>query len=77
MISLGKMTKENQIGHVHITRIFKDPIVLSCGCLICHGHLLEKDVAESEQKCNECNQVFQVKDIQLNSNKGLKKLIED
>jgi hypothetical protein len=46
---------------------------LPCGCLICH----EKDVADNNHKCNECNQVFQVKYIQLNSNKGLKKLIED
>jgi hypothetical protein len=58
-------------------KILNDPIMLPCGDLICRGHLLEKDGQENKQKCNECHQEYQVKDIQFNSNKTLKKLLEN
>jgi hypothetical protein len=61
----------------YCSRIFKDPIVLPCGDFICGEHLLEKGAKKNKQKCNECHQEFQTADIQLNSNKGLKKLLEN
>ena len=54
----------------------KDPILLPCDDSICRQHLSERDVKENKMKCNDCNQEFQVKDIEFKSNKTLKKLTE-
>ena len=54
----------------------KDPILLPCDDSICREHLSERDVKENQLKCDECNQEFQLKDIQFKSNKTLKKLTE-
>ncbi len=54
----------------------KDPILLPCDDSICSEHLSDRDVKENKMKCNDCNQVFQVKDIQFKSNNTLKKLTE-
>jgi hypothetical protein len=56
--------------------ILKDPILLPCDDSICSEHLSDRDVKENKMKCNDCNQVFQVKDIQFKSNNTLKKLTE-
>jgi hypothetical protein len=60
----------------YCSKILKDPILLPCGDSICNEHLSERDVKENKMKCNDCQQEFQIKDIQFKSNKTLKKLTE-
>ena len=60
----------------YCSKILKDPILLPCDDSICSEHLSERDVKENKMKCNDCNQEFQVKDIEFKSNKTLKKLTE-
>jgi DNA-directed RNA polymerase subunit M/transcription elongation factor TFIIS len=62
---------------LYCSKILKDPVDLPCGDSICSEHLSEKDVKENKLKCTKCNLEFQLKDIQIKSNKVLKNLIED
>jgi hypothetical protein len=59
------------------SRIFKDPIDLSCDDSICRDHLSERGVVEHNKvKCNDCQQEFEVNVNEFRSNKTLRKLIE-
>jgi hypothetical protein len=61
----------------YCSKIFRNPIILSCDDSICSEHLFERDVVrENKIKCKECNEEFEVKNNQFKSNKGLKKLTE-
>jgi hypothetical protein len=61
----------------YCSKIVKDPIELPCDDLICSEHLSDRDVRkENKIKCNDCQQVFQVKNKKFKSSNALKKLIE-
>ena len=60
-------------------KIYKDPIELSCGDLICHGHLTERDALRQNNKIKfqECKLEFDVKGIEFKLNKFAQNLLSD
>jgi hypothetical protein len=70
-------SQKSQFTCSYCSRIFKDPIILSCDDSICSGHLKESDVVKQNKiKCRTCNEEFEVKGHEFKSNEDLKKLIE-
>jgi hypothetical protein len=68
---------KSQLTCSYCSRIFKDPILLSCGDSICRQHLKEKDVVKQNKiKCVKCNEEFGVKNNEFKSNEAISKLIE-
>jgi hypothetical protein len=60
-----------------LTCSVKDSIELACEDSICLEHLSERDVVkENKIKCGECNEEFQIKDIEFKSSKACQKLKE-
>ena len=56
----------------HCTRILKEPILMPCSDNICAEHLNLTQI-----KCSKCIEVFDVKSLKIQSNKSLKKLLDD
>jgi hypothetical protein len=77
-IKFNKMLKlKSQLTCSYCSKIYKDPIDLSCDDSICREHLTARDVVKANKiVCNECKQEFQVKENEFKSNKSFKKLIE-
>ena len=62
----------------YCSKIYKDPVEITCGDLICKTHLNEKEVAQTNKiKCQTCNREFEVKNNDFKSNKSIQKLIDD
>jgi hypothetical protein len=59
----------------HCTRILKEPILMPCSDNICAQHLNETNLTQI--KCSKCIQSFDVKSIKIQSNKCLKKLLDE
>ena len=61
----------------HCSKIYKDPILLPCEHSICREHLKRRDVVKANRiKCNKCNEEFQIKDNEFESNEALIQIIE-
>jgi hypothetical protein len=68
---------KSQLKCSYCSKIVKDPIELPCNDSICLEHLSDRDVVkENKIKCGECNEEFQIKDIEFKSRKTYKKLKE-
>ena len=62
----------------YCSKIYKDPVELPCGDLICKEHLNEKEVVQKNKiKCQECKQEFEVKGIEFNLSKAIQKQIDN
>jgi hypothetical protein len=62
----------------YCSKIFKDPIELPCKHNLCKEHLNEKDVLKRNKiECAVCQQFFQVKSQDFNSNDLIKKFLQD
>ena len=76
MISYSKV--KSSLTCSYCSKIYKDPIELTCGDLICQTHLKEKEVVQKNKiKCSICSQEFQVKGVDFESNKLIQKQIND
>ena len=68
---------KSQLTCSYCSRIFRDPILLPCGDSICRDHLKDRDVVKANRiKCKKCNDEFQIKDNEFNTNNDLKTLVE-
>ena len=59
----------------HCTRILKEPLLLPCSDNVCAQHLNETNLTQI--KCATCIKSFDVKSLKIQSNKCLKKLLDD
>ena len=62
----------------YCSKIYKDPVELPCGDLICKEHLNDNEVVQKNKiKCQECKQEFEVKGIEFNLSKAIQKQIDN
>ena len=62
----------------YCSKIYKDPIELTCGDLICQAHLKEKEVVQKNKiKCSICSKEFQVKCKDFKLKELIQKQIND
>jgi hypothetical protein len=70
-------SQKSQLTCSYCSKIVKDPIELPCEDILCLEHLSDRDVVkENKIKCGECNEEFQIKDIEFKSIQACKKLKE-
>jgi hypothetical protein len=68
---------KSQLTCSYCSKIYKDPILLTCEDSICREHLSERDVVrENKIKCKLCSEEFGVKDNEFKSIKPFTNLIE-
>ena len=71
------LKSKSQMTCPYCSRIFKDPILLSCGDSICRERLFERTVVKANKiKCKKCNEEFGVKNNDFKSNEAIVKLLE-
>ncbi len=71
------LKSKSQLTCSYCSRIFKDPILLSCGDSICRERLFERDVVKANKiKCKKCNEEFGVKSNDFKSNEAIVELLE-
>ena len=75
MANLTSMSKSDLQCHL-CSKILKEPVNLPCHCTICHGHLTDGSVKDGIIKCESCNEMFAVKDIELVVNKYAKLILD-
>jgi hypothetical protein len=68
---------KSQLTCSYCSKIYKDPILLTCEDSICREHLSERDILKANKiKCKLCSEEFGVKDNQFKSIKPFTNLIE-
>ena len=62
----------------YCSKIYKNPVELPCGHLICQAHLKEREVVQRNKiKCGICKQEFQVKGVDFKSCKFAQTQLND
>ena len=62
----------------YCSKIYKDPVELICGDLICQTHLKAREVVQKNKiKCGTCKQEFPVKENDFKSKKSIQKQVND